>query len=135
MFVSLYETFESIQSVLNTDRETQNLEIQYKYNTTTVYFLLYSIQVFFPKKIHQSPWIESWIIVDNFSINISWGTKGPKSLDKELKTLIMNEKLFFLLIFVDIGRPFLVLNSYFIFIGRFLIHKHIKLGIDRKVSN
>ena len=46
----MYETFESIQAVLNTDRDTHNLEIQYKYNTNTVYFLLYSIQVFFPKK-------------------------------------------------------------------------------------
>ena len=46
----LYEKFESIKAVLNTGRETHNLEIQYKYNTNTVYFLLYSIQVFFPKK-------------------------------------------------------------------------------------
>ena len=61
----LYEKFESIKAVLNTGRETHNLEIQYKYNKNTVHFLLYSIQVFPQKKYIDHRWLG--LKVDLFS--------------------------------------------------------------------
>ena len=89
----LYEKFESIKAVLNTGRETHNLEIQYKYNKCI--FIVFNS----PKKIHRSPLVgleSGSFLLRHYKITQRWAKVFPKALVE--RNSVMVEVFYMILI-------------------------------------